>query len=151
MVWPALFPPAKRAQMSASADRISTSLPLPSSPHCAPRTAVTAPMMMTLRCQLIGETPCENNEVANRSCCVVSGLLCLIVRDAGGLIWDRSTVSWAVDGEQFPLSSTPCLFILSLGLEGPGPPPSASGAFLTPGTARRAFGISQRVGRTSGP
>jgi hypothetical protein len=41
MVWPALFPPAKRAQMSASADSISTSLPFPSSPHCAPRTAVT--------------------------------------------------------------------------------------------------------------
>jgi hypothetical protein len=27
--------------MSISADRMSTSLPLPSSPHCAPRTAVT--------------------------------------------------------------------------------------------------------------
>jgi len=44
IVCPALFPPAKRAQMSVSADSISTSLPLPSSPHCAPRTAVTAPI-----------------------------------------------------------------------------------------------------------
>ena len=44
IVCPALFPPAKRAQMSTSADSISTSLPLPSSPHCAPRTAVTTPI-----------------------------------------------------------------------------------------------------------
>ena len=42
MVWPALFPPANLAQMSTSADSMSTSLPLPSSPHCAPRTTVTA-------------------------------------------------------------------------------------------------------------
>ena len=42
IVCPALLPPAHRAQMSKSADRISTSLPLPSSPHCAPRTTVTA-------------------------------------------------------------------------------------------------------------
>lgn len=44
MVCPALFPPAKRAQMSMSAESMSTSLPLPSSPHCAPSTAVTVPI-----------------------------------------------------------------------------------------------------------
>jgi len=42
IVCPALLPPAHRAQMSNSADKISTNLPLPSSPHCAPRTTVTA-------------------------------------------------------------------------------------------------------------
>jgi len=43
IVWPALFPPANRAQISTSADSMSTSLPLPSSPHCDPRTTVTVP------------------------------------------------------------------------------------------------------------
>ena len=41
IVCPALFPPAHLAQTSTSADRISTSLPFPSSPHCEPRTTVT--------------------------------------------------------------------------------------------------------------
>jgi hypothetical protein len=41
MVWPALLPPAQRAQTSASAARMSTSLPLPSSPHWEPRLAVS--------------------------------------------------------------------------------------------------------------
>lgn len=41
IVCPALFPPAHLAQTSISADRISTSLPFPSSPHCEPRTTVT--------------------------------------------------------------------------------------------------------------
>lgn len=41
IVWPALLPPAHLAQTSISPDRISTSLPLPSSPHCDPRTTVT--------------------------------------------------------------------------------------------------------------
>src|SRR5690606_24745333 len=38
-VCPALLPPAKRATSSASAASTSTTLPLPSSPHCAPTTA----------------------------------------------------------------------------------------------------------------
>ena len=42
IVCPALFPPAQRAQMSKLAERMSTSLPLPSSPHCDPSTTVTA-------------------------------------------------------------------------------------------------------------
>ena len=42
MVCPALLPPAQRAHTSTSADRMSTSLPLPSSPHCEPSTTVTA-------------------------------------------------------------------------------------------------------------
>jgi hypothetical protein len=63
MVCPALFPPAKRAQMSTSAESMSTSLPLPSSPHCAPSTAVTLPIGVRsavgrqpvgARCELIG-------------------------------------------------------------------------------------------------
>ena len=37
---PALEPPLNRQQISASWARMSTSLPLPSSPHCAPRTTV---------------------------------------------------------------------------------------------------------------
>ena len=41
IVCPALFPPAHLAQTSISADKISTSLPFPSSPHCEPRTTVT--------------------------------------------------------------------------------------------------------------
>lgn len=41
MVWPALFPPWQRAQRSTVAQRISTSFPLPSSPHWEPRTTVT--------------------------------------------------------------------------------------------------------------
>lgn len=41
IVWPALFPPAHLAQMSTLADRISTNLPFPSSPHCDPKTTVT--------------------------------------------------------------------------------------------------------------
>lgn len=42
IVWPALLPPAHRAQTSISADRISTNFPFPSSPHCEPSTTVTA-------------------------------------------------------------------------------------------------------------
>src|SRR6476646_2116229 len=41
MVWPALFPPWKRATTSARSARRSTTLPLPSSPHCAPTTTVS--------------------------------------------------------------------------------------------------------------
>jgi len=41
IVCPALFPPAHLAQMSTSADKISTNFPFPSSPHCDPRTTVT--------------------------------------------------------------------------------------------------------------
>jgi hypothetical protein len=37
MVWPALLPPAHRAQTSDDEARMSTSLPLPSSPHWDPR------------------------------------------------------------------------------------------------------------------
>ena len=44
MVCPALFPPAHLAQTSASAAKISTSFPFPSSPHCAPSTTVTVPL-----------------------------------------------------------------------------------------------------------
>src|SRR5699024_3336914 len=40
MVCPALFPPEKRAMMSASSDKKSVILPLPSSPHCVPTTTV---------------------------------------------------------------------------------------------------------------
>src|SRR5262249_51904080 len=39
-VWPALLPPPKRTMMSASRARMSTILPLPSSPHCTPTTIV---------------------------------------------------------------------------------------------------------------
>src|SRR5437867_11111968 len=37
-VWPALDPPWKRTTTSASRARMSTILPLPSSPHCVPTT-----------------------------------------------------------------------------------------------------------------
>jgi hypothetical protein len=71
IVCPALFPPAKRAQMSASADSISTSLPLPSSPHCAPRTAVTAPI--EIHQPVVGISSSEGHDeriidAAHRSC-----------------------------------------------------------------------------------
>ena len=41
MVWPALAPPWYRATMSTSGASRSTTLPLPSSPHCAPMMMVT--------------------------------------------------------------------------------------------------------------
>ena len=41
MVCPALLPPAQRAHTSTSDERISTSFPFPSSPHCAPSTTET--------------------------------------------------------------------------------------------------------------
>src|SRR5207247_11309290 len=39
-VWPALFPPAKRATTFTCGARRSTTLPLPSSPHCVPTTTM---------------------------------------------------------------------------------------------------------------
>src|SRR6187200_2724759 len=41
-VWPALWPPWKRATMSACSDNQSTILPFPSSPHWAPTTTTLA-------------------------------------------------------------------------------------------------------------
>ena len=90
IVCPALFPPAHRAHISKSAERMSTSLPLPSSPHCEPSTtvAVRAPHRQrqarphtrrathqswspasrgTLRC-LVGEIECDVAVGAIRSC-----------------------------------------------------------------------------------
>lgn len=40
-MWPALAPPVARAIMSNFAERMSTSFPLPSSPHCAPNITST--------------------------------------------------------------------------------------------------------------
>ena len=40
-VWPALLPPAQRAVTSMPTASKSTSLPFPSSPHCAPSTTLT--------------------------------------------------------------------------------------------------------------
>jgi len=42
-VWPAFAPPVPRAMTSYSSERISTNLPLPSSPHWLPRIQVKAP------------------------------------------------------------------------------------------------------------
>src|SRR5207249_10258448 len=39
-VWPALFPPAKRATTFTCGARMSTTFPLPSSPHCVPTTTM---------------------------------------------------------------------------------------------------------------
>src|SRR6267142_1692757 len=39
-VWPALLPPAKRATTFTCGASISTTLPLPSSPHCVPTTTM---------------------------------------------------------------------------------------------------------------
>src|SRR5215813_198464 len=43
-VWPALWPPWKRTTAPMSLVRRSTILPLPSSPHCAPRMTTDLPM-----------------------------------------------------------------------------------------------------------
>src|SRR6478736_503959 len=43
-VWPALCPPWKRATAAARAVSRSTTLPLPSSPHCVPMTTTKRPM-----------------------------------------------------------------------------------------------------------
>src|SRR5436853_2889458 len=39
-VWPALLPPAKRATTFTYGASVSTTLPLPSSPHCVPTTTM---------------------------------------------------------------------------------------------------------------
>ena len=49
MVCPALLPPAQRAHISTSDERISTSFPLPSSPHCAPSTTETMAIRVNIR------------------------------------------------------------------------------------------------------
>src|SRR5215469_8113242 len=46
-VWPALLPPCDRTTMSARWARKSTSLPLPSSPHCPPTTTMTTAGYLT--------------------------------------------------------------------------------------------------------
>src|SRR3569833_4425767 len=42
-VWPALWPPWKRATAAARSVRRSTTLPLPSSPHCVPMMTTNLP------------------------------------------------------------------------------------------------------------
>ena len=42
-VWPALWPPWKRATAAARSVSRSTTLPLPSSPHCVPMTMTNFP------------------------------------------------------------------------------------------------------------
>src|ERR1700752_2729305 len=44
-VWPALCPPWKRATAAARSVSRSTTLPLPSSPHCAPMTTTNFPTL----------------------------------------------------------------------------------------------------------
>src|SRR6185312_9857407 len=48
-VWPALWPPWKRATALTRSVSRSTILPLPSSPHCAPRMTTDLPMMFSLK------------------------------------------------------------------------------------------------------
>src|SRR5690606_349128 len=45
-VWPALWPPWNRTTAPMSCVSRSTILPLPSSPHCAPRMTTDLPMML---------------------------------------------------------------------------------------------------------
>lgn len=49
-VCPALLPPWQRLMMSASVASRSTTLPLPSSPHCAPSTTVTREPVAAASC-----------------------------------------------------------------------------------------------------
>src|SRR6202022_2550195 len=44
-VWPALWPPWKRATAATRSVRRSTTLPLPSSPHCVPMMTTNLPTL----------------------------------------------------------------------------------------------------------
>src|SRR5580765_4137040 len=67
-VWPALWPPWKRATALTRSVNRSTILPLPSSPHCAPRITTDLPIFRYPKVYKVDwRNPCEND------CSVLAG------------------------------------------------------------------------------
>src|SRR6266478_1383597 len=69
-VWPALLPPAKRATTFTCGARMSTTLPLPSSPHCVPTTTMLG-MASTSKYALWMVEDLSDHQHALRSVCEI--------------------------------------------------------------------------------